>query len=783
MSRRHPSGSNPSTSGLRRAALAAALAAALPFAALAAELVEPPPDGTPIREVRIEGLANTDPATLLPKLQLRAGSAFTREAMRGDFEALASQAEIDPLAIAVSYTELEDGAVALVFDVKENPALRELRFIGNVRYSAKSLAAQSGLKEGDPVGPAAREELQSALRRFYSRAGYRRPLIQVNAEPVEGEPGKVDLFVVVDEGERIRIDDLRFEGNESISAFWLRMRLQNTGSWFVFDSYYDERAFETDLRTVEAVYRDRGYLDARARRGDFKYDEAKATVTPVIVIEEGPRYTVSAVELRGVTLLTREEADRCFQRLVGEKYAGEWMQEGILRLKKLYGDQGFIDTNVETRLERDAATSQARVVVQVTEGAPVLVGQVRLARDRYDTQIELSWLQELFLKLSPPVKDEVILREVRLKPGERWLQRDADRTEDRLRRLRVFDEVAVRPEATGNPEVRDAVVETKETPNAGFFTISAGVGSVSGPSATLAYTNNNLFGEADQFEASATVGTNTRDFRVRYFDRYIGDSDFSYEFTAYRSENRYRVYTERAIGTTSEIGYRLSEYTTLYGGGRLETIKFKDIDGDPEYEFKGYLVATGSARIVYDRTDGAWFPTRGYKASGGVEAGTADGLLVKMNHGYDRYFALNDDADWVYAYGHTVGLMPRDAQDVGLSERYFVGGPSTLRGFAPREVGARDPGEKRLAIGGATRLTQRHELRYRFSKQFQGRIFADGAILSDDRFSLDRPRVGVGPGFSADLGPIILDLDVGFAVVRREGDRRRLLSFRIGSDF
>jgi outer membrane protein insertion porin family len=763
-------------------ALALALLAAVPIAARAlVALADPPPDGTVISEVRIEGLTRVPTGELTRVMELRAGAGFRRDALRSDLQAIANTGKVDPVSIAADYQVQPDGRVAVIITARENPTLRRLQVIGNVYFSEAQLKAEIDYKEGDILPAAARTIVIQSLRGFYSRGGYKNVRVDVTTEKDPDDPTLVDMLVTVDEGERIRIDDLIFRGNTFHSSVYLRTRVMNSGSWLIFDNWFDDRAFDDDLRTVEAVYRSSGFLDVTARRGEFIYSAEKAEVSPVIEIREGPRYRVKAIDVRGAAAFTKAEIDAVFAPLVGDYHNGRKFEEAVSAVRKMYGDQGYIDVQIDSRVEKEPETGLATWVVTIAEGGIITVGEVTANMERYAFDIELGGVEKLVNHFSPGTKTETVLREVRLRPGEKYRTADEARTVERLKNLGIFEEVSVRRKPTADPNVQDAEIVTRDRHVGGFFVASLAYGEQSGPALTLGYVNPNLYGEADRFSVRATVGERTRNVRIGYYDRYIGDSDWSYEFTAFRDFERYRVYSQRTYGLWNEFGDRWNDDTTALYRVRLEHTKFRNVRGNPRYDFDSYYTIAGRFRLVQDKVDDIRYPTRGYRIGGAVEGGYADGPLTKFTHEYDRYFHLG--RQWVYMYGHTVGVSPFDADEFGLGERFFVGGSSTLRGFRPREVGPRDPDERRLAIGGATRLTQRHEIRYPFTRFMYGRVFTDAAILDKDAFSVDRPRAASGFGVNADLGPVILDVDLGFAWLKRSSDRTRVLSFRVGSDY
>jgi outer membrane protein insertion porin family len=126
-----------------------------------------------------------------------------------------------------------------------------------------------------------------------------------------------------------------------------------------------------------------------------------------------------------------------------------------------------------------------------------------------------------------------------------------------------------------------------------------------------------------------------------------------------------------------------------------------------------------------------------------------------------------------------------------LNERFFLGGDS-LRAFRVGGVGPRD------ALTGDTLGANKYyvvttELSFPLGlpKEFgiQGRIFADvgsafDVDISDPRL-LERigPRIaaGIGVSWQSPFGPLRVDL--GYPLLKNEGDRTQVFHFRFGARF
>ena len=123
-------------------------------------------------------------------------------------------------------------------------------------------------------------------------------------------------------------------------------------------------------------------------------------------------------------------------------------------------------------------------------------------------------------------------------------------------------------------------------------------------------------------------------------------------------------------------------------------------------------------------------------------------------------------------------------------ERYFMGGPNSLRGFTIQDVGPKasdgDP------VGGSQSLLLNLELQYPFTKQIRGFAFYDrgnvygtGNDLSStsENFNLGKMRHSIGAGFRfiSPMGP--LGFAYGIKLDRRSGETDGQFHFSAGSAF
>jgi outer membrane protein insertion porin family len=754
---------------------------------LPAQRLELPPDGTPIAEVLVEGTDRLLPDAILRRMNMRPGDEFTRRAYRQDLQRISNIGTIDPLGLKILWKITDDGELVLTVQVKENPIITSIRIIGNEKFTSKQLLSQLDFEVGEMMTYDIEAATTRNLRSFYAKGGYKASVVNVRAQPTDGrEDEAVDLYITVDEGARIKIKSVIYNGKKHFSRFFFKTRLMNAPGILFFDNYYDEVMIDDDLASIRSAYQASGYLDVVVELDELVYNEEKQEITIIYDITEGARYKISGVSTEGVTFFTDHEINNTVKNLVGRKFKGYRLAKAVANLRRLYGDQGYIDTKVGYRFEKDPVAEEVAITFTMREAPVVYVGEVRVDLEDYRYDIELNAFERFMEKFAPPTEMETINREVMLKTGEKYRTANEVRTVERLRNLGIFKNVRPIREPTADPQVRDVTLAIEEDPAAAFVGVMAGVGEESGPAITVRFEQPNARGRADKFSTSVTLGTDSYGALIRYYDRYVGDSLTSLDYRLYYRQTSFNAYDERKVGASVEAGRPLSDDDRWRGymRFRLEHIKYSDYDNGADYNFDSYVVAAVRPMVVYDRRDGNSFPTSGYLVSGGFETGAADGFLFKMLHGFEWYKKPFDKSDVVYAYEHTVGLMPYDSDQVGLSERFFVGGTNSLRGFKAREVGDRDKGDNDLVTGGSTRITQRHELRFPIKDEFlHGRFFTDAAILEGGFMELGQPRIGSGVGAMIDFGAIKAEIDFALPVLKESDDETQFFHLKLGSQF
>jgi outer membrane protein insertion porin family len=419
---------------------------------------------------------------------------------------------------------LEQGAVL------EDGARLKIDFQGARRYSSRRLAE---VIEEDLVGLERRRSVRAAiddaaysLELFYRSEGFPACTVRYETDPVSG--GVLRARLIVEEGPRVSIARVRFEGVEAFGESDLASFILPPRRWGVLPRrrvWFSAGRLESSLEAIEAYYRSEGLLDASVelvsphpREGPWKEQ-----VTVRLRVEEGQRYTLRQLEIRGG--VPRIDARLHAADLSRERVHPRLASTFRSRLSELYARAGYPDARITAEQQAHAEQGVVDIRLEVSPGPRVTLGDVIIDGD-------------------PRTHRGRILGALTLRPGDRYDVRKQRASFRNLYSLGVFSSVGLslepppgpgteaeaeatapeEPEAPGErapgparEEVRDLHVRLEEGPSREFF-IEPGYGSYEGPRLRFGVEERNVFGTGRSVRAETTVGPLAQNATVGVLD-------------------------------------------------------------------------------------------------------------------------------------------------------------------------------------------------------------------------------------------------------------------------
>jgi outer membrane protein insertion porin family len=765
-----------------------ALALVLAFGWLCASPALAQFEGETISDVVVEGLVSYSQDQIKSGLKTKAGQAYRPIDAQDDLQALARIMR----TASISVEPVAGGQVLVRFRVSEFPRLRAIQAIGNVKVSQERIEALLKMKPGETVLDAATvESARRALEGEYRERGMPQAQVKVNlidapAPPgAEGQPARpeADLQIVVDEGEQILCKSIEIRGNHFFSTIRLKAVVQTNGSWLFVKNYYDDRQFEDDLSHIRDLYAAYGFFDVRVRRGAFEI--SGGSVSPVIEIEEGERYTLGEVNVRGARLYSQAEIEAPFEPLKGKLFDGQGFAAALNKVQSLYADHGLLTTEIRPDYVYDTANHRLNLQVSIAEGNRFYVNKIRLVRPNYKPEEGESWFRGWYDRMAPPVGDQTVVKELLLAPGDIYNRRLERDSLHRLQRLGVFDQdsLKIHDEPTQDPDLHDMVVEARDAVT-GSLTGGVGFGDATGAFIYASLNEANVGGRADVFSFGVSLGSQSSSVAVSYLKRHLNDTRDTLSTRVAYEISTQPGYNADIAGVNVEWGHPLADDWTRYLRARIEAVDMSERSGYHAAENLNrlYPAATLRLRFEQDTREPYGGPVKeGYLQSVGLEAGYAGGPLAKLEATRDQYRPLSERLTWrLYA---NAGLMPYDASVVPIQERFFLGGNTDMRGYAYRGAGYFDRNDKSVPIGGAAKVLVKNELIFPLFSPVSGVVFADVGDLGQSPFQWQVPRVTTGVGLRFQMRQVSVGLDLAAPLISQGADKTRFFHFSLQSQF
>src|ERR687887_262069 len=225
-----------------------------------------------VEQVQVEGNRRLRDEDILYHVQTREGDVYNPEQVRRDLQALLNLPFFDKTATSVSVADGPKGGVIVRFTVKELPVIRDLTFKGLHSITEadvlKAFREKSvGVSKEATFDPVKVNNGVRVIKELLAEHGH--PNATVTPDSEEISQTSVALTFDVDEGDRVRVVEIAFEGNRHFSDGELRgaMKLVKEAglpSRFRGQDILHLEKLDYDLhKNVIDYMRSKGYLEAR----------------------------------------------------------------------------------------------------------------------------------------------------------------------------------------------------------------------------------------------------------------------------------------------------------------------------------------------------------------------------------------------------------------------------------------------------------------------------------------------------------------------------------------
>lgn len=713
--------------------------------------------------ITVSGAQDLDPNVVIMLTNIRVGDniQFPDPKISDAIKTLWRQQLFEDITFSV--VSKSGKKVYLDIRLQELPKMSKY-FITGVKKSWKDdIREELDLRAGKVVNENLVVMSRNKIQSYFREKGYLNATVDITQERDTTFNNAVILGFRVKPGERVKIGEIAFVGNEAVADKVLLKAMKNTkmkGKAIFKVSKLRKKEYREDMRALVAKYNSMGYRDARVIR-DTNYRVDDELINIEITVEEGRKYYFGDITFVGNTKYDTPLLRSILKINRGDIYDSQHLNERVSfdpngnDVASIYLNNGYLFSQV-VPIEKNVQNDTIDVEIRIQEGRQATIRKVSITGNER-------------------TNDHVIYREVRTRPGDLFSKAMIQRTIRELSQLGYFDQtqIGVNPvpdPQTGTVDLEYTVVEksTSQLELQGGWGANRVVG-------TLGLNFNNFsaknIGNKRAWQPLPTGDGQTINIRAQsnglYFQSYNasftepwlgGKKPNSFTGTIYHNVQSNGVQASDPnrqslliTGINFGLGQRLKwpdDYFTLYQG--LEFRRFnlnnfptgflnynKGISNNVNYKFT----------LGRNNTDVPIFPTRGSQISFAAELTPPFSLLrddidYKSLSSEERfklveYHKWKLNADWfapitskfvIRTHGE-FGYLGSYNKDLGLPpfERFYVGGDG-LANFVidGREIiGLRGYTNNSITPGGGGALYNKYvfEMRYIIANNPSAQVF------------------------------------------------------------
>ena len=332
---------------------------------------------------------------------------------------------------------ITERGITLQIEIEELPTLNTVKINGIKKNKIQNILKETELEKGKKLSESFLTNTKNYILNKFKNEGYLNTKINIRNIEDSTKVNTLNLLINIDKGERVKIRDINFRGNEKFKEKSLLAKLKNVKEKkfyrFWKKSKYIPDEFTEDKENLIDFFKEKGYRDARILN-DTVIINKDNTLTINFEVEEGNRYYFGNIDFIGNAAYTDRQLATVLGIKKGDSYNGILLKERIADdskpdgedLTNLYQNSGYLFSNINA-VEVSAENDTINFEIRITEG-------------------KLASFNKISVVGNDKTNDHVIFRELRTKPGELYSKDKVVRTVRELGQLGFFDAEQITPD-------------------------------------------------------------------------------------------------------------------------------------------------------------------------------------------------------------------------------------------------------------------------------------------------------------------------------------------------
>jgi outer membrane protein insertion porin family len=744
-----------------------------------------------IGSLRFQGVAEPEAERLGKLLALDPGDRFRDGTLRQQVRAMEERLRQDGyfearIEVEPPIWDATTNTVSVMLEVFQGPRYQvEFRGVEALRESrlrARLTFAEAGTADEGEIAASARN-----IEAAYREEGY--AFAHVSGAMERKEEGPVIVFAVA-EGPRVTVEAIDFTGIQAFPDSRLRDLMQTKPPGFLREGVFRQDGLDRDLLVLVGFYRTQGFPDAVVGPAKVQFSEDQQQARITIPIVEGPRVTVGTITVEGATAVPADSILAAIPLKPGEPWAASRLADTRRVVERLFARRGYL--GAQARVETARYEDRMEVTIRLVEGIQTRIGRI-LIQGLTVTREEVVRREFTFRSKDPLDPEEAAGQEISIRPGDPLNPEALVELERRLSRLGIFERVQVgplRPPSIPYADVEIVVREGKPW----RLDVGGGYATTYGWRAFVELARENLFGTGQSASLRQEVGELGERTDLTFRSPWVFGTRWQGDVTLFQQWQEQIGYDSFGVGGAAGIQRELfPEWITSLRGGlryQAEWVRLSNVDptlAAADIVPGEQLIAKITPALTLDRRDDILNPTQGSLHSLAVDlAGKPLGSEVSfVKSQFNTAWYLNLVPPTVIVLAGRIGLATPlgDSPALPVTERFFAGGATTIRGYPRDRVGPTD--SRGNPTGGNALMIFNVEWRVPIWKWLGVAAFMDTGTVTPEVSNLGDARfsTGVGGGIRlrTPVGPI--RFDAGYALNPIPGNDRWQFYLTIGNPF
>ena len=208
--------------------------------------------------------------------------------------------------VRIEAEKIVGNKIYLKIILAQRPRISDIHYHGIKKSEREDLEAKLGLAKGSQITPNLINRAKLLIKRHFDDKGFKNAEVEIIEKNLEGNKDQVDVDIVIDKKEKVKVHQITIDGNTILSDKKLKRVMKKTNeknklaNLFRTKKFIEEK-YEEDKQLIIDKYNELGYRDAQIVVDSITpYDDR--TVDIYMHIEEGDKYYLRNISWVGNTI-------------------------------------------------------------------------------------------------------------------------------------------------------------------------------------------------------------------------------------------------------------------------------------------------------------------------------------------------------------------------------------------------------------------------------------------------------------------------------------------------